>query len=105
MRVFYHQVVRDVLVPLQLHRVLNYFYGNGNHACYLCDDIFAHRFGSVRVPFVALSIFSDSRFSFVDDFSFIDRLFEHFVWVVLDLLGGGLDDFLLGFLDDVFIGS
>jgi hypothetical protein len=104
MRVFKVKAFRNVLISLKLNGVLNNFDSNIDHRCNFSNNIFAHGFGSITVPFISLSIFYDTWLSFIDDFSLIDGLLKHFIGIIFDLLGGSFDNFFLGFLDDIFVG-
>ena len=104
MRVIKSETIRYVLISLKFYRILYDFYGNTYHGSNLGHNIFTHGFGSITVPFVALSIFHDTRLSFVNNLSLIDSLFQHFIGIIFNFLCGRFDNFLFCFFDNIFIG-
>lgn len=97
--------VRYVLISLKFDGILYNLDGNTDHWSNLGHYIFTHGFGSVAVPFVTLTILHDSWLSFVDNFSLVDSLLEHFIGIVFYFLCRRFDNFLFSLLDDIFIGS
>ena len=105
MRIVKSKPIRNVLISLKFNRIFNNFDGDTNHWSDFSHNIFTHWFGSITVPFVALSVLYDSRLSFVNNFSLVDSLLKHFIRIVFNFLCWRFDDFLLSLLDDIFIGS
>jgi hypothetical protein len=98
-------VVRAVLVALQGDGVVDELEHDADHGLDLGHYSSAELFGGVAVPLVALAVLVDASLAAVDDLCLVDGLLEHLVGVVLDALGVGLLDLLLGLVDDELVGA
>jgi len=105
MRIIEVQTIRNVFISLKFYWIFDDFNCNTNHGSDFSNNILAHGFCSIAVPFIAFTILYDSGFSFVDNLGFIDGLFQHFIGIVFDFFSRWLHNFFLCLLNNIFVGS